>query len=157
MHTRLLSHAKDGWCSWSNGGVLNVDKRFAAAHLEQAPGLALAVVLKKRGIEAEPLLVTLTWRSEPVDWETPTGKSAPVHIELALAAHFGYGKHEEDCYLGLQVRVVDVQVTVPYTTAATAACSRAGHSAHAGRAVAPQHTKTTQWRRLHELKRIYRG
>ena len=26
-----------------------------------------------------------------------------MHIELALAAHFGYGKSEEDCYLGLQV------------------------------------------------------
>jgi hypothetical protein len=41
-----------------------------------------------------------------VDWETPTGKAAPVHIELQLSAHFGYGKAEEDCYLGLQAHGV---------------------------------------------------
>ena len=44
--------------------------------------------------------------SAPVDWETPTGKSAPVHMELQLSAFFGYGKSEQDSYLGLQAHGV---------------------------------------------------
>ena len=41
-------------------------------------------------------------RSSPIEWETPTGKSATVNLELQLSAFFGYGKVAEDAYLGLQ-------------------------------------------------------
>lgn len=39
----------------------------------------------------------------PLDWETPTGKTASVMLELQLSSFFGYGKSEDDSYLGLQV------------------------------------------------------
>ena len=42
----------------------------------------------------------------PIEWETPTGKSAQVMVELQLSAFFGYGKSEEDSYLGLQAHGV---------------------------------------------------
>ena len=41
-------------------------------------------------------------RRSPIEWETPTGKSATVNLELQLSAFFGYGKVAEDAYLGLQ-------------------------------------------------------
>ncbi len=42
----------------------------------------------------------------PIEWETPTGKCAQVMVELQLSAFFGYGKSEEDSYLGLQAHGV---------------------------------------------------
>ena len=38
----------------------------------------------------------------PIDWETPSGKRAQVNLELQLSAFTGYGKADEDAYLGLQ-------------------------------------------------------
>lgn len=38
----------------------------------------------------------------PIDWETPSGKKAQVNLELQLSAFTGYGKADEDAYLGLQ-------------------------------------------------------
>ena len=42
----------------------------------------------------------------PLDWETPTGKSAKVNLALQLSAFFGYGKNDSDSYLGLQAHGV---------------------------------------------------
>ncbi len=42
----------------------------------------------------------------PLDWETPTGKTAKVKLELQLSAFFGYGKNDTDSYLGLQAHGV---------------------------------------------------
>ncbi len=42
----------------------------------------------------------------PLDWETPTGKTAAVMLELQLSSFFGYGKSEDDSYLGLQAHGV---------------------------------------------------
>lgn len=42
----------------------------------------------------------------PLDWETPTGKTAKVNLELQLSAFFGYGKNDTDSYLGLQAHGV---------------------------------------------------
>ena len=42
----------------------------------------------------------------PLDWDTPTGKNAKVHLELQLSAFFGYGKNDTDSYLGLQAHGV---------------------------------------------------
>ena len=52
----------------------------------------------------------MTWSGNacraPLDWETPTGKTAKVNLELQLSAFFGYGKNDTDSYLGLQAHGV---------------------------------------------------
>lgn len=45
--------------------------------------------------------------SNPVEWETPDGQVAKVHLHLQMSAFSGYGKQEEqNAYLGLQTHGV---------------------------------------------------
>ena len=79
----------------------------------------------------------------PLDWETPTGKTAKVNLELQLSAFFGYGKNDTDSYLGLQAHGVlwvadPTQAPVNWPIAPPIVAGKVGAPLPAGRgAVAP--------------------
>ncbi|CAL5222727.1 g5133 [Coccomyxa viridis] len=89
---------------------------------DSLPGAASYVTLeigKQRGSDSEVVVLLnnspiteysfasgVFKTTAPLDWETPTGKTAKVKLELQLSAFFGYGKNDTDSYLGLQAHGV---------------------------------------------------
>ncbi|CAL8461977.1 g1508 [Coccomyxa elongata] len=121
---QALENAKSNdllfWASRYNLFVLwSADRTHPWDSMPGAANHATLEIGKQRGSDSEVVVLLngkpiteYTFNSgvlkttAPLDWETPTGKTAAVMLELQLSSFFGYGKSEDDSYLGLQAHGV---------------------------------------------------